>query len=125
MASTPSSLIRAAVRSEVVWRRTASIHCPPVTPLDVPPAPAMAVQTAAYPGCVKLSTVNESNTGPASAEYCSADFRPSRCAHRVGSRGSGRLAPVWAGAGVRAWWAARSKPLDPEPPLAAGGDFLA
>ena len=87
-------MTRLAAASEPVCWRTASIHSAPEAPAVVPPAAAMAARTAVYPGWVKLSGVSASNTGPANAAYCRADFSASRCGHSVGSRGSGRATTV-------------------------------
>src|SRR6201993_3234124 len=125
MASTPSSLMRPAVSADVGFWRTASIHSAPVIPVAVPPAASMAGRTAAYPGWVKLSTVSVSNTGPASAGYCSADLSASRWAHRVGSRGSGRAAAGSPGDGAAGCWAAPRGAADAESPRTDDLDLLA
>ena len=61
---------------------------------------------------VKLSTVSASNTGPASAAYCSADFSASRCGHSVGSAGRAGPPPQRPGS------AARPAPLSRRAPAA-------
>src|ERR1700757_3181086 len=125
MASTPNSLIRLPVRADLVCWRPAPSHSAPVTPVEVPPALSTAARTAAYPGWVKLSTVSVSNTGPASAGYCSADLSASRWAHRVGSRGSGRAAAGSPGDGAAGCWAAPRGAADAESPRTDDLDLLA